>query len=248
MNAAIPLKQLLVSFSSLLLLGIGLSVPLFKFDYRRFARSALLVKILFWIPIFGLFLGVLYAPGTVRLLVLAGLLLAASSEFVRVLSVSGRRPVLTAYFLLFAAGLAHFWLLASYRATFVNLLITICFGSVLSDVGAFLAGSYGGKHKLPSWLNASKSWEGVVGQIVGAGLGVLLVNSYIEPVITVWLFVPLGLGSALGDLANSFAKRQAGVKDWSRAIPGHGGFIDRLSSLAGSAALTFYFLKTTGLG
>jgi phosphatidate cytidylyltransferase len=46
----------------------------------------------------------------------------------------------------------------------------------------------------------------------------------------------------LGDLANSYAKRLAGIKDWSRAIPGHGGFIDRLASLAGAATLLFYSL------
>jgi CDP-diglyceride synthetase len=37
------------------------------------------------------------------------------------------------------------------------------------------------------------------------------------------------------------------IKDWSSAIPGHGGFIDRLSSIAGSTFLLYYFLKLTGI-
>jgi phosphatidate cytidylyltransferase len=129
----------------------------------------------------------------------------------------------------------------------VNLLITLCFATVLSDAGAFLLGKYLGKHRLPEWLNNSKSWEGIVGQVLGSLVGILLVNFFVTPVVSVWLFLPVGAGCAIGDLANSFAKRNAHVKDWSRAIPGHGGFIDRLSSLAGSTLLMFYFLVLTRL-
>lgn len=70
---------------------------------------------------------------------------------------------------------------------------------------------------------------------------------FINPVISIWLFLPIGLGSVVGDLANSFVKRKINIKDWGKAIPGHGGFIGRLSSLAGSAVCMFYFLRITGL-
>jgi phosphatidate cytidylyltransferase len=54
--------------------------------------------------------------------------------------------------------------------------------------------------------------------------------------------VALGAGSALGDLTNSYVKRKLAIDEWGRAIPGHGGILDRFSSMAGSAVLVFYFL------
>ena len=62
-----------------------------------------------------------------------------------------------------------------------------------------------------------------------------------------WLGLPIGLGSAAGDLTNSYVKRQLGIKDWSKLLPGHGGFTDRLSSLSGAAMVLFYTLLLFGL-
>lgn len=248
MGSTIPIRHLVVLFGFLFALGIAMTLPLFKFNYRKFVRSSLFIKILFWIPIFLVFIGVLYANNAVRIALLIGLLLVSLSEFIKVANKSKDKTLLVIYFLFFAFGLSHFYLVGStYQAEFVNLLIAICFATVLSDVLAFFFGNYLGKHKLPVWLNNKKSWEGVLGQLVGALLGILLVNAFVVPVATIWLFLPLGIGSAIGDLANSFAKRKAGVKDWSSAIPGHGGFIDRLSSMAGSTMILFYFLLISGV-
>ena len=244
----IPLQALLLTFVVLFGLGTALTLPLYHFNYQKLLHSQLFVKILFWIPIFLVFLGILYAPGGVRLGGLAALILLALVEYARVIPAQKDKLLLTAYFIFFVAGLAHFGLIAQrYPAHFIDLLITLCFATVLSDVAAFFLGNYAGKHKLPLWLNSNKSWEGVIGQVVGGLVGVLLVRAFIVRVPTVWLFLPLGLGSAVGDLANSFAKRRARIKDWSNAIPGHGGFIDRLSSAAGSCVAVYYFLILSGM-
>lgn len=246
MDSEIPLKHLVEVFSVLLVLGIAATLPLFKFNYQKFVRSSLFIKILFWIPIFSILVGVLYINNTVRMVFLVALLLAVFSEFIKVFRGSKDKRLLAAYFIVFACGLSHFYLLGNrYQPDFIGLLITLGFVTVLSDVVAFFFGNYLGIHKLPIWLNNKKSWEGVLGQLVGALLGVLIVNIFIVPVASLWLFLPLGVGSAIGDLANSYAKRKVSVKDWSNAIPGHGGFTDRLSSLAGSTALLFYFLLVT---
>ena len=240
-----PLKSLVLTFVCLFILGIVLTLPLYKFNYKKFIHTKLFIKILFWIPIFGVFLFALYANNVARLALLLILLICALVEFVRVARRT-KKPILIAYFIFFALGLAHFCLVEhKYPTEFVGLLIMLCFATVLSDVTAFFFGNYLGRHKLPRLLNNNKSWEGVLGQIVGGFLGILVVNSFILHVPTLWLFLPLGIGSAIGDLANSFAKRQADVKDWSNAIPGHGGFIDRLSSMAGSCMALFYFLLIT---
>jgi len=243
-DATIPLERLVILFSVLLVTGIGLTIPLFHFKYRKFIRSTLFVKIMFWIPIFLVFLGILYASNVVRIGLLVILLVATLSEFISVVYKAKNRRILILCFLFFVVAILHFYLIGKFYGTyFISLLITLCFATVLSDVTAFFFGNYLGAHKLPARLNKNKSWEGVFGQLLGALLGILLVNAFVTPVISLWLFLPLGVGSAIGDLANSYAKRKANIKDWSNAIPGHGGFIDRLSSLAGSAVLTFYFIQ-----
>lgn len=47
-----------------------------------------------------------------------------------------------------------------------------------------------------------------------------------------WLILAIGIASAFGDLFNSVAKRQLDIKDWGQTIPGHGGVLDRMSSLS----------------
>ena len=73
-------------------------------------------------------------------------------------------------------------------------------------------------------------------------IGVLLIKYFVVHQGNILIFLPIGIGSAIGDLMNSRAKRIAGIKNWSNFIPGHGGFIDRFCSLAGSSVFTFYYI------
>ena len=78
---------------------------------------------------------------------------------------------------------------------------------------------------------------------MGAFLGILLLN-YVLGLNYSWLlFLPIGIGAAVGDMVNSIAKRINGIKNWSNLIPGHGGFLDRFCSLAGSVTLVYYYIK-----
>jgi phosphatidate cytidylyltransferase len=247
---SVPIARLVISFSVLLMAGTLLTLPLYHFDCRRFIKTKLFIKIIFWVPIFLVFVGLLYMNNTVRLVVLVILLGLAFSELLRVIrqGKAGRGMTPITYFILFGVALMHFYIIGVvYNPQAVNLLITICFASVLSDVTAFFMGNYLGKHKLPSVFNKGKSWEGVVGQVIGALIGVALVNAYVVHVPTLLLFLPIGIGGAVGDLANSYVKRVVGIKDWSNNIPGHGGYLDRLSSLVGSAVFTLYYLKLFGI-
>lgn len=242
-NDAVPLAQVVSLFAILFVLGTLLTIPLFKFDLHKFVKSTLFIKIAFWIPIFIVFLASLYIENVYRLGLLVLILLAALFEIIRGIKGSNNK-LITFYFIFFTIGMAHFALLATiYENLFVTLLITLCFATVLSDVAAFFMGNYLGKHKLPDRLNNNKSWEGVLGQVVGAFLGVILVNIFITKVPTLWIFLPIGIGSVAGDLINSYTKRQIKIKDWGSSLPGHGGFLDRFASFAGSAMLTFYYLK-----
>lgn len=242
-NNSVPLSKLIILFGFLFIAGIIFCMPLLQYDYKKSLKSSLFIKIFFWIPIFLIFLAILYSSGFDRTVFLVILLIVTFLEFRPKLKKSENKIILRIFFLLFVISLGHLFLLSIFFNKFIiNLLITLCFATAMSDVVAFLLGKYLGKHKLPEWLNNSKSWEGIVGQIAGSLVGILLVNYFVTPVVSLWIFLPIGIGCVLGDTANSFAKRNAHTKDWSRAIPGHGGFIDRLSSLAGSTILMFYFL------
>jgi len=243
-NSDISLDKLIALFCGLFVLGVALTLPLFRFDWARFLRSPLYIKIVFWIPIFLIFLAALYSPNVGRIIILVLLIVGVCVEVATALRKRSYKFLAVSYLLLFVVAFGHFYLLGvQYSDIFMQLLVIICFASVLSDVVAFFCGKYLGRHKLPKSLNNNKSWEGVAGQILGALAGMLLVKAFIIPAAPLLLFLPLGVGSAMGDLVNSFVKRKIGIKDWSRAIPGHGGFLDRLSSLAGSVLLAYYFFQ-----
>jgi phosphatidate cytidylyltransferase len=101
-----------------------------------------------------------------------------------------------------------------------------------TDIGAYFAGrAFGGLRLAPS-ISPSKTWSGLIGGmiaalVVGATLGD---RAGIEGV-PLWIGAPMGLLSQLGDLAQSWLKRRAGVKDSGRIIPGHGGVFDRVDGL-----------------
>lgn len=246
-EVSVPLTELIRLFLILFAAGVLLTLPLYSFSWRRFRHSSVFIKILFWCPLFMVFVGLLYLGRPLRLVAM-GLILVGAAREVRRQAKPGNKQLVYGYFCLFAIGLMHLALIGGiFPSHFTQLFITLGFATVLADVFAYFGGNYLGHHKLPASLNKEKSWEGVAGQLVGAAAGVLIINRYVAPVSPLWLFVPIGIGTIVGDLSNSFVKRRLGIKEWSRAIPGHGGFIDRLSSLSGSAPFAFYCLLLSGL-
>lgn len=239
----VPLQALIVLFLTLLTFGLALTLPLYKFNLRKFRASSLFVKIIFWIPIFAVFTASLYLSNSWRLVVVAFVLLMALRDLLKVLKKTSRHDLALFYFAVFSGLIIYFYILGKvFPEAAINLLITICIASVLADVTAFFLGNYFGRHKLPSYFNDKKSWEGVFGQILGALLGVVLVARLVQPVSSIALFLPIGLGSVAGDLMNSYVKRHLKIKDWGNSIPGHGGYLDRFASLGGSLCFTFYWV------
>jgi phosphatidate cytidylyltransferase len=113
-------------------------------------------------------------------------------------------------------------------------LCFLFFATELNDVAAFCCGRMFGRHPLRSAISPAKSWEGALGALaLSLGLPWLLRFSFpffgARELLGAGLIV--GIGAPLGDLALSVVKRDLGVKDWSGAIPGHGGILDRIDSL-----------------
>lgn len=232
-------------FVALLGGGYWLCVLLYRKLGKTFSGSPLQIKVLLWIPIFAVFLMFIYLPLAVKIVIVIGVLTMMAVECFKRYRTGSAKPLTIAYAGLVGAAWLHILLLDGLASDITGLLLTLGFASVLSDVAAFFFGNYFGKHHLPDRLNPSKSWEGVVGQIVGAWVGVLLARTVLDIDIGWWLAAPIGVGAAIGDLCNSYVKRRKGIKDWSSYLPGHGGYLDRFASLSGSIALTYYALLVT---
>lgn len=117
-----------------------------------------------------------------------------------------------------------------------------------SDTGAYAVGSLIGKHKMAKTISPGKTWEGFFGGlIIASAVGVWLAVWLLQ---TDWwrgLIIGAALSGAatLGDLIESMIKRNAGLKDMGKALPGHGGAMDRLDSLLAALPVLWmlmYFL------
>lgn len=100
------------------------------------------------------------------------------------------------------------------------------------DIGAFFAGRSIGGPKLAPRLSPNKTWAGLIGGTLAAGLLGLVLHLAADLPPAMALFSPvLAVLSQLGDLYESWLKRRAGVKDSGNILPGHGGVLDRLDGL-----------------
>jgi phosphatidate cytidylyltransferase len=129
------------------------------------------------------------------------------------------------------------------RGILVFILVTIA-----SDIGGYVAGVLFGRHPMAPVISPKKSWEGLAGSVVSCvAVGWVLVVQLLDG--PWWVGVVLGLIAAvmatLGDLCESVIKRDLGVKDMSRVIPGHGGLMDRLDSLLATIAPIWLLLHYT---
>lgn len=112
-----------------------------------------------------------------------------------------------------------------------------------TDILAYFAGRAIGGPKLAPRISPNKTWAGLIGGMIGAGLfGWLFASAFeMEPIFH-WLGVPMGAIAQAGDLYESWVKRRAGVKDSGRLLPGHGGVLDRLDGLLAVAMATTLLL------
>ena len=115
----------------------------------------------------------------------------------------------------------------------------------VNDTFAYLTGRLLGKHKLFVRISPGKTIEGSLGGLLFTLGGVMLFSHY-----STWLPVKeaIGMGviavvfGTLGDLCESMLKRQAGVKDSGKLIPGHGGILDRFDSVMFAVPFVFVYL------
>jgi phosphatidate cytidylyltransferase len=132
--------------------------------------------------------------------------------------------------------------LAPYNSHYILGIILLIWAS---DSGAYLVGSLIGKHKLYERISPGKTWEGSVGAaILNAGCAYVISIWYPELALKHWIIISLlvSVFGTIGDLVESMLKRQAGVKDSGRIMPGHGGILDRFDSLLFVAPFVYFYL------
>jgi len=123
------------------------------------------------------------------------------------------------------------------------LLFLVCL-TELNDVMQFVWGKLFGKHKIIPKISPNKTWEGFIGGVIsttaiGYGLG------FLTPLSTKYLLLVsflVSIAGFVGDVVMSSVKRDVGVKDTGTVIPGHGGVLDRIDSLAYTAPVFFHLV------
>jgi phosphatidate cytidylyltransferase len=136
-----------------------------------------------------------------------------------------------------------------------NWVFFALFTTFASDTAAFFVGRAWGRRKLAPDISPAKTWEGAIAGVFGAILiSLIFVPSHFStwpsplylPHLGYWSAVLLGLFVSIlgqvGDLAESLFKRNMGVKDSSQLIPGHGGLLDRMDSIAFAGVVVYFYM------
>lgn len=125
----------------------------------------------------------------------------------------------------------------------ISLLATIW----ACDSAAFFVGSAIGEHKLFPRVSPKKSWEGAIAGFIFSVVAMIVMKYLLLEILplkdAVIIGLIVGIFGQTGDLAESLLKRDAGVKDSSNIIPGHGGILDRFDSLLFTAPMVYLYLK-----
>jgi phosphatidate cytidylyltransferase len=179
------------------------------------------------------------ALGLTTLAVCVGRLPGGRDGFVRDVTAG----VFVALYVPFLAGFAILMLRPEDGPFRVLIFVAV---AVASDVGGYAAGVLFGRHPLAPTVSPAKTWEGLAGSAVlclgigVAGVMVLLDGSLLAGLV---LGAAATVTATLGDLVESMLKRDIGIKDMGRMLPGHGGVMDRLDSILPTALVSWLVLS-----
>jgi len=115
----------------------------------------------------------------------------------------------------------------------------------IADTAAYFVGRSFGRRKLAPSISPGKTWEGAAGGLGGALIYAVVLGAFWGRAWWAYLAIAavLALLSIIGDLFESAAKRQAGVKDSGTLLPGHGGIMDRIDSATATLPVSALLLS-----
>lgn len=151
-------------------------------------------------------------------------------------------------FLFFGSCLGHLGFMANdadYRPMILMLLLTV----ELNDVFAFITGKLFGRRRLVPLTSPNKTIGGALGALVLTSSLAAVIGHFVflggpmdSPLLLLGLGLIISVAGQLGDLMLSSIKRDLGIKDMGRVIPGHGGILDRFDSLILVAPAVFHYV------
>jgi len=132
------------------------------------------------------------------------------------------------------SGLASYALLLRALEDPIVMLVTVLGAAAAGDTGAYAVGSRLGRRPIAPSVSPNKTWEGFLGGVVAATVVAALVLPFdgtSGALRGAAVGLAIGVAGFLGDLVASMVKRDLGVKDLGRLLPGHGGVLDRVDGL-----------------
>ncbi len=130
-----------------------------------------------------------------------------------------------------------------------NVLVLFTFlGTWAFDTAAYYIGTKWGHHKIIPKISPNKSLEGFIGGLLAVTIIAVLLPNFLfkvgtESFLKAGWILTISFGAFLGDIIESSTKRKLEVKDSSKLIPGHGGFLDRFDSLMITATAAYLFYR-----
>ena len=124
-----------------------------------------------------------------------------------------------------------------------GIVIDVLVGTFLGDTGAYLGGRLFGKRPLAPSISPNKTIEGLIAGVACSVLAVWFAGRYqswLPGMHALVLGVGVGVFAPIGDLFESFVKRQAGAKDTGSLLGAHGGLLDRLDAVLFTAVVGYY--------
>ena len=185
---------------------------------------------------------------------LAGVLVFTAACFAELLISHGKLPFQQVALTMVAGLLIPFLLSALVRIRLMDagvyLIAAPFVMAFLPDTGAYLIGCAFGKHKLCPKISPKKTVEGLFGGFLGGIVGMVIYGLVLQHFfgftvnyVAAVIYGILGAGAAtFGDLMFSVIKRQTGIKDYGKLLPGHGGILDRFDSVTIVAPVAEFLL------
>ncbi len=155
-------------------------------------------------------------------------------------------------FLIWPLVIGAAWISAvALRQAGIAFLVAAVVITIVADVAAYFVGRRFGRVKLAPSISPGKTREGAVGGIIAAGIWTASACAYldvttgvVQSLMAVLIGALLGAFAVMGDLWESQLKRQAGMKDSSSLLPGHGGVLDRIDAQLAVLPLATVALST----
>jgi len=215
-------------------------------DRRVMIWCYIAIPIQFMLAYYGCFnLFVIFIPVVMFIFISFMLVIRGeTTEIGRSMSVIPTQLMLTVFSLSHLAFLLSLPQIAGFNAGGRGLLLFVVFITEINDVFQFAWGKLLGRHAIIPKISPNKTWEGFIGGILtttvlGYFLRFLTPFSVVESLVVSFVIACAGF---VGDVVVSAVKRDIGLKDTGTLIPGHGGILDRIDSLAITSVVFFHIV------